>query len=1228
MIPELDASGKIRNTRLTMLEKRQRYKNNRKKREIALVKRLENFKNPSDKNLDLNRPYVPITIYNRHYSGLADTGSDVNLIGSKIFQNLKCSKAKRWHVNKKLQLADGTTRVSSAIELPIKWINGILKVTFFVVSDDSNEILLGRPFLKYANIGILPDGYFSTKKPQKIFKFAPSPSAKMKSYRVTLAEKREIYQTIKQNIHNDETGMLNKILSKFTSAGLFSEKIGLVKGITASIQMKDSLPYRAQLRPLNDHTKQIVNEELDNWLAQNIIAPVEPGEAKFVSPIHVVKKKKLPGEEKQGHRVVVDQRCLNSRCIVEPPLNPPRADLIFTKMAKAKYFSKIDLKSAYLQVSIEPKSRPYFCFNTHRGIFQFQRTPFGHVNSGKIFNDVMEKILHGINRDLCENFYDDIYIFTDDLETHAKILEEVLSKILNSGMTVNYKKVSIADTQIEALGHFISKGLIKPDESKVASVKQFPIPKTKKDVQRFLGFANFFSKFIKDFQIIAAPLTHLIRKNTKFIWSIEAHEAFEQIKTALISSDCILHLPDMSKEFFLFVDASAEGYGGILTQLIDEHYRPIFFLSRKTSEAERKFCATELECGALLFCISKLSPYLQHSKFTVFTDHCALKNLLTMPNPSGRVKRWALYLCGLNCRIVYKPGKTNIAADTLSRHAVLETTDFPIEPTPRDEIICAEDVECEGKLEFDDIILNQIKHACTKCASDEVTAKYKTQIQTMLVTPPFGVKAQTTNKISTTPEQTTCEMGSQTERKQRGRKPMDKPSVRKQKQFSKRRYTTQQIIPTPGEIKMSQRLKSFVTQNINLSLPQTDADWIHEQEQDIEIMHLKEEILKKNKEKYSISDTGVIKFTANDKNLIVLPKHLRKTVLEICHNDILSAHPGQHVTFIKIASCFVWKGMRKDINEYVAGCRTCQQVKPSNSPKLGLYNAHIETQINECVVTDLIGPLPRTSSGFEYIIVISCEFTRWTEFYPMRTATTKNIIAKLHDYFCRLGFARKLKSDNASVYKSKMLSEYCDRFEIQQVFINSYKARENCAERRIRDLKIKLKTYAANNHKTWDKYLVEIGFALRTSVCQSTNFTPAMLMLNRELQHPLLPRRDTPIKSTTQFVQDIVQQMDTAHNTAIERIATERKKSSEKFNTGRKNHSFNVGNIVWRKTNILSSADKKIAASLAPKRDGPFQIARILGKNSVMLETLDGKPAGKRHTEDLKLFVGQPYWAI
>jgi transposase len=274
----------------------------------------------------------------------------------------------------------------------------------------------------------------------------------------------------------------------------------------------------------------------------------------------------------------------------------------------------------------------------------------------------------------------------------------------------------------------------------------------------------------------------------------------------------------------------------------------------------------------------------------------------------------------------------------------------------------------------------------------------------------------------------------------------------------------------------------------------------------------------------------------------------------------------------------------------------------------------------------LVGPLPRTSSGFEYIIVISCEFTRWTEFYPLRAATSKSVIAKLHDYFCRFGFAKKLKSDNASVYKSKLLSEYCERFGMQQMFINSYKPRENCAERRIRDLKVKIKTYAADNHKSWDKFLPEIGFAIRSSICETTNFSPAMLMLHRELQHPLLPRQDAEVKSRTKFVQDIVEQMQNVQNIAIENIAVQRQKAADRFNKGRKEHIFKVGNLVWRKTNILSSADKRIAASLAHKRDGPFKISRILGKNSVMLETLEGQPAGKRHTEDLKLFVGQPEW--
>jgi len=211
--------------------------------------------------------------------------------------------------------------------------------------------------LNYAKIGLLPEGYFSLHKPEKVYKFAPSPSETTRVFRATIAERREIYSTLKSKIENDPDGKLENLLTKYVKSGLFSERIGLVKGVQAKIRMKDSLPYRSNLRPVNNETKKIIDEEIDNWLQQNIIAKAEPGEAKFVSPLHVVKKKKLPGETVQKYRLVCDQRCLNSRCIPEPPLNPPRSELIFSKMSNAKYFSKIDLKNAYLQIGSVVKQK-------------------------------------------------------------------------------------------------------------------------------------------------------------------------------------------------------------------------------------------------------------------------------------------------------------------------------------------------------------------------------------------------------------------------------------------------------------------------------------------------------------------------------------------------------------------------------------------------------------------------------------------------------------------------------------------------------------------------------------------------------------------------------------------------------------------------------------------------------------------------------------------------------
>lgn len=168
--------------------------------------------------------------------------------------------------------------------------------------------------------------------------------------------------------------------------------------------------------------------------------------------------------------------------------------------------------------------------------------------------------------------------------------------------------------------------------------------------------------------------------------------------------------------------------------------------------------------------------------------------------------------------------QTHVAADTLSRHAVLEKCDFPIESTPRDEIICAENIENEVNLEFDECTPPNLKHACDRCASDEDEIKAQFEAQKPPPTAPVPICGAEQKSALTEPKSPTCEASSQTERKQRGRiEPIEKTVVKKPKKFAKSRYTTQQIIPTPGEIRMSQNLKSFAAQvGTQTILPRTN----------------------------------------------------------------------------------------------------------------------------------------------------------------------------------------------------------------------------------------------------------------------------------------------------------------------------------------------------------------------------------------------------------------------
>ncbi|GJW33962.1 reverse transcriptase domain-containing protein [Tanacetum coccineum] len=275
-----------------------------------------------------------------------------------------------------------------------------------------------------------------------------------------------------------------------------------------------------------------------------------------------------------------------------------------------------------------------------------------------IFHDMIEKTM--------EVFMDDFSVFGDSFSSCLSHLDKMLQRCEDTNLVLNWEKCHFMVKEGIVLGHKISKSGIEVDKAKVDVIAKLPHPTTVKGIRSFLGHAGFYRRFIQDFSKIARPMTHLLEKETPFIFSKECIEAFETLKMKLTQAP-ILVAPDWDLPFEIMCDASDFAVGAVLGQRKTKHFQPIHYASKTMTEAQAHYTTTEKELLAVVYAFEKFRPYLVLSKSIVYTDHSALKYLLAKQDAKPRLLRWILLLQEFDVVIRDKKGAENLAADHLSR---------------------------------------------------------------------------------------------------------------------------------------------------------------------------------------------------------------------------------------------------------------------------------------------------------------------------------------------------------------------------------------------------------------------------------------------------------------------------------------------------------------------------------------------------------------------------------
>jgi hypothetical protein len=467
------------------------------------------------------RPYLRVKILGILLLGLLDSGAAVTVIGDPGWLKLR-SLGLTLHPHQPVCVADGSVlAVSGSIDLPIE-VSGRVRVTrVVVVPSVTSEILLGVDLWK--DLDLVPRLRHST------YSFGNSLDA--------LCE-------VSQPITPDQRAQVDRLVTKCcarTDSGL-----GRATAVEHIIDVGDSKPIKQRYYPVSPYVQKLIDDEVEKMLALGVI---EPSRSAWSSPVVMVKK------PNGAYRFCIDFRKINQ--VSKRDAYPlPYVNSILTRLHNARYFSSIDVKSAYWQIPLSEASKEITAFTVPgKGLFQFTRMPFGLHTAPATWQRFVDTVIGADLEPLVFVYLDDVIVATPDFHQHLDVLEKVLTRLTNAGLTMNRKKCEFLKDELRYLGHIVDSRGVRTDPSKIECMLNYPRPTSVKELRRFVGLISWYRKFVRNFSTIVYPLTRLTRKNQRFCWSPEADQAFLDIKNCLVTAP-ILASPDFSLPFVLQCDAS------------------------------------------------------------------------------------------------------------------------------------------------------------------------------------------------------------------------------------------------------------------------------------------------------------------------------------------------------------------------------------------------------------------------------------------------------------------------------------------------------------------------------------------------------------------------------------------------------------------------------------------------------------------------------------------------
>jgi hypothetical protein len=883
---------------------------------------------------------------------------------------------------------------------------------------------------------------------------------------------------------------------------------------------------------------------LKKYLEENLATrAINVSTSRASSPVLFVKK---PGG---GLRLCVDYRKLNA-ITVKNRYPIPLIRETLTQLSRAKYYTKIDIIAAFNRLRITEGDEWKTAFRTRYGLFEYNVLPFGLSNGPSSFQRYINEALHEYLDVFCTAYMDDILIYSSTLTEHRQHVKQVLTRLRAAGLQADIDKSEFEVQEVIYLGLIISTDGIKMDPEKIKAIYSWETPKRLTDVQAFVGFANFYRRFIDHYSDVIRPLTALSKKDVKFSWSEQCEQAFRELKKRFTEAPILRHF-DSLKPSIVETDASDFVTAGVLSQHDDQGIlHPVAFFSKKNSPAECNYEIYDKELLAIVRAFEQWRPELEGNgsgvPIDVLTDHRNLEYYMTTKQLSRRQARWSEFLSRFNFVVKYRPGKLGAKPDALTRRS----QDLP-------------------------------------AGTDDERVKHQFQI----VLKPHNLDTEIQPKASS------LEIKAITR--------SDNEPQSSRQAYEELSQQHEDIRTGYGDSEQTEDLFTRIRQAYT-----TDKDLqrllqgIKDGDRRIPGFHLSLSDCLVNKD-------GLAEYRGR---LIVPDcDALRLQILQSCHDSPVAGHPGRAETHRLIARSFFWPRVTSDVDRYVRNCRICAKAKAPHTGYQGLLRSMPlpERRWKEVSVDFITGLPPSGTEGFNAIMMVVDRLTKMQHQIPCHKNIDARGAALLFvTYVWKIhGLPDFLTSDRDSRFTAEFWKHVCSRLGIKARMSTAFHPETDGQTERVNQgVEQYLRAFTSYLQEDWADFLPLAEFCVNNATSSATGVSPFFANYG---QHPRIGFEPAQY-SSQDSVSPRLQIERTAANEFADRMAkiehflqsemqrTQAKQEDNANLNRRPAVAYKAGDIVFLSTKNLRT--ERPAQKIDWKAIGPYKILDVVSPYAYRLD--------------------------